>query len=180
MEHLPNAECAFEAESTSVQAARQFLAEMLTQWQREDVLWPALQAVSELATNCVLHARTDFRVEVRVLPDGAVRLAVADGADALPRQRHYGDDATTGRGVALVAGLARTWGVERRPAGKVVWCEIDDDAPSLRRFDDGAAEIDLDSFLGAEDAGARVPGDEPRVAVVTTTALRSFALGRAA
>lgn len=152
MSSLPVAEQAFSPDPASVVAARRFLADQLHRWDREGVLWSALQAVSELATNCVLHANTAFTVGVRMLPDGAVRLEVTDDAVATPRIRHYGIDATTGRGVGLVADLARTWGVERRPRGKVVWCEMSDE-PAAR----GAAydeHLHLDSFLTADDRAA--------------------------
>jgi len=168
-----------------VQAARRFLASQLELWRREEVLWSALQAVSELATNCVLHARTAFTVTARLLADGALRLEVADGADGVPRQRHYGDDATTGRGVALVAGLARTWGVDRRLEGKIVWCEIDDEPiGGAILSDDEPAALDLESFLGANDHADGRRGSQPSVAAaplaIALRRIASSAMRRAA
>ena len=154
MNSLPGAEHAFTPDPSSVVAARRFLADELHRWDREDILWTALQVLSELATNCVLHAHTAFLVAVRMLPDGALRLEVTDEVAAAPHLRHYGVDATTGRGIRVVAGLARNWGVEVRPAGKVVWCEMSNE-PKAR---DGVYDerIDLDAFLGADDRVAEV------------------------
>ncbi|MEO6713951.1 MAG: ATP-binding protein [Mycobacteriales bacterium] len=119
----------FPPETSSVRAARQFVGAHLEDLGQPDLLWSALQLVSELATNAVLHARSTFSVAVSVLADGAVRIEVGDTGDALPHQRHYGVDATTGRGVAVVAGLARDWGVVKlAEGGKIVWCEIGDRA----------------------------------------------------
>ena len=152
MDSPPVAARAFSADATSVLAARQFLTTQLRRWDCEEALWAAVLAVSELATNCVLHAHTEFSVGVQLLADGALRLEVADGVTALPRARHFGPDATTGRGVNLVAGLARSWGVEPRPDGKTVWCEIDNRSPmGGARDSDSAQEVDLDAFLSSED-----------------------------
>ena len=162
MSSLPGAEHAFAPDPASVVAARRFLADQLHRWDREDVLWTALQVVSELATNCVLHAHTAFLVTVCVLPDGALRLEVTDEAAAAPHLRHYGVDATTGRGIRLVAGLARSWGVEERPSGKVVWCEMSNE----RKARDGVYDehINLDAFLTADDWAAEAAEmSEPRV-----------------
>ncbi|MCU1678053.1 MAG: Response regulator receiver [Frankiales bacterium] len=147
MDPLRDACETFPAESSSVAAARRFVAAELARLQLDDVEWPVVQAVSELATNCVLHAHTGFSVGVRALADGAVRLEVADGATGRPRERAYGTDAATGRGVALVAGLARSWGVEPRTRGKVVWCEIATTPLGSGSHDDAYAEVDPDAFL---------------------------------
>jgi len=149
----------FDPAFGSVAAARRFLAAQLEKWNQQALLWAAQLVVSELATNSVLHARTAFTVAVRLLPEGALRLEVGDAVRRAPRQRHYELDATTGRGVALVADLARSWGVEQHADGKVVWCEL---APPLEAAGGlsagGSAEadadpglLDLDAFLGPDD-----------------------------
>jgi anti-sigma regulatory factor (Ser/Thr protein kinase) len=151
------AEQAFAPAASSVSAARRFVTDCLEQWDLEPVVWTSQLLLSELATNAVLHAGgSGFTVGVEVLPDGGVRLTIADDSPRPPRVRDYGTGATTGRGVALVAELARRWGVEPRAVGKAVWCEVVPEQPRLRlvQDDDGAddASLDLDSFLGPEDA----------------------------
>lgn len=126
----PNAEQSFPPETASVGAARRFVRRLLSEWGSGSAEWNAELAVSELATNCVLHAATAFTVTVTLLPEGAVRLEVADGARRVPKERHYAADTTTGRGVALVAQLTRRWGVDpQADGGKVVWCEIAGESP---------------------------------------------------
>ncbi len=78
---------------------------------------------SELVTNAVVHARTPITVTVRVT-DRRVHVAVEDADGSCPSP---GDDAgldTHGRGLTIVARLARDWGVEQRPGGKSVWFEL--------------------------------------------------------
>jgi anti-sigma regulatory factor (Ser/Thr protein kinase) len=121
----------------SVRDARRFLRETLASWDAEPLEWTASQALSELVTNAVLHAGTPVTVSLALLDDGRLRLEVGDGSPRVPHQRRYGQQATTGRGIALVAGLAETWGVEPRTGGKTVWCEL---LP-------GAVDPDLAAFL---------------------------------
>jgi anti-sigma regulatory factor (Ser/Thr protein kinase) len=79
--------------------------------------------VSELATNAVIHAGTPFSVSVRC--DGsAVRISVQDSNSAPPVMRDPAPTAPSGRGLRLVAALARGWGVERARDGKTVWAEL--------------------------------------------------------
>ncbi len=165
--HLPPpriAEQAFAPTASSVAAARRFVTDCLEQWDQQPVVWTVQLLLSELTTNAVLHAGGDgFTVGVELLPEGAVRLTVADDSPRPPRLRDYGTAATTGRGVALVDELARGWGVEPRSAGaregKIVWCEV---VPEPRRLhlvtDDDDAGDDaapaLDAFLGPDDSDA--------------------------
>ncbi|MBN0044965.1 ATP-binding protein [Streptomyces actuosus] len=85
--------------------------------------------VSELVTNAVVH--TGLPAVLRLsLPcvaaeSAPVRLEVADGSGRAPVPRCAGDDATGGRGLALVDGLADRWGWSAEGAGKRIWCELD-------------------------------------------------------
>ncbi|GAA5042967.1 anti-sigma regulatory factor (Ser/Thr protein kinase) [Thermocatellispora tengchongensis] len=78
--------------------------------------------VSELVTNAVLHGGGAVRMRLTAR-EGWVYAEVGDDGAGLPR-RGAGDlDATDGRGLLIVAGLAREWGVVRGPdlRGKTVW-----------------------------------------------------------
>lgn len=147
----------FTEGSASVAAARRFVARTLTAWGQHHATWDAQLIVSELATNAVLHAGTPFTVRM-ALSDAGVRLEVDDGVTRAPRERHYGPDATTGRGVGLVATVSSAWGVSMRPGGKSVWCELmapyDPDAGSC---EDTTVTPDLDAFLSAADWDADGP-----------------------
>ncbi|WP_461084540.1 ATP-binding protein [Streptomyces deserti] len=85
--------------------------------------------VSELVTNAVVH--TGCPAVLRLSLPGAtakestVRLEVADRSDRAPVPRCAEDDATGGRGLALVDGLADRWGWSAEGTGKRIWCELD-------------------------------------------------------
>lgn len=122
----------FEADFRSVGAARRAAAGALRAqglaWLLEDVS----TAVSELATNAVLHAHSAFTMSLSV-GQGRLRLSVTDGSPALPRLRRFEDpDATTGRGLRLVAAVTSSWGATPLgEVGKQTWCEF----PLARRPD---------------------------------------------
>lgn len=80
--------------------------------------------VSELASNAILHAVTDFEVMVHVTDDG-VRVEVTDSSRSVPTMRPYAPDAVSGRGMHIVATTADRWGCEPQADGKVVWFELD-------------------------------------------------------
>ena len=102
----------------------------LAGWGVEATGWVAAQVVSELATNCTLHARSDFTL--RVLLDGTcVRLEAEDGSPAPLLTRAYSATSTTGRGLGIVDVLAVDWGVTSRPDGKTVWVLLAVDAADL-------------------------------------------------
>ena len=129
--------------------ARRFAQQCLAGQVPGDVVDTVELCVSELATNCVLHASTDFLVRVEVLDDGA-RVSVTDGSLVLPRQVPYGLSAATGRGLDLVAKLSSGWGVDLTGDGKTVWCEV---------LSGGGVELDEDALLDAW--GDLLDDDEP-------------------
>ena len=140
----------FPAEATSVPTARRFVRATLvdlglsTAWDAAELL------VSELVTNAVLHARTEFSVEV--LRDGdLVRVSVHDRSPVVPRPRSYGTDSTTGRGMRLVATLAVAWGVDRHDGGKAVWFEVRAAGDVDRLVEPWAEDTDLDALLAGFD-----------------------------
>ena len=57
--------------------------------------------------------------------EATVRLEVDDASDRAPVPRWVDGDATGGRGLALVDGLADRWGWSREGTGKRIWCELD-------------------------------------------------------
>jgi anti-sigma regulatory factor (Ser/Thr protein kinase) len=117
----------FSAGAESVRAARQFVSETAEHWGLGAAAWPLVQVVSELASNAVLHAGTDFTVRIAREGD-ATRLEVVDHSPRRAQSRGYDLDATTGRGLRLVETLSREWGVSSAPDGKAVWAVIDADS----------------------------------------------------
>ena len=121
---MPRADRAWPATPQSVRGARVFVREQLEQWGAGEHVWVATTVISELVTNAVLHARTDFSVSVE-LAGPVLTMRVADASPAVPVRRRYDDASATGRGLALLEELTSGWGVEATGAGKVVWCTVD-------------------------------------------------------
>jgi hypothetical protein len=145
----------------SVTEARRQVAALVAGWRRPELADSATLLVTELASNAVLHARTEFRVVTTL--NHCVRLEVHDRNPTRPVVRRHGSLAGTGRGLQLVERLSDAWGVQL-DHGKVVWCRIcdpdqgDDVAPM---------EVDLDAWLELdEQAAERASADEDRVDVV--------------
>ena len=111
----------FPARSSSVRAARRYAVDAVGNVPHAVADAVAI-AVSELATNCVLHAETEFAVSVVRTP-GQVRIAVSDAGYGVPTVRSPAASDVSGRGLFLVGELADDWGVVSptdRP-GKSVW-----------------------------------------------------------
>ena len=109
----------------SVPEARRLVTSALISCQRLDLLDSAELIVSELATNAVLHSRTEFVVTVEEA-HGGVLLSVADACDAMPcladQSEAQSGGGTGGRGLFLVDLLSSQWGATVDQAGgKTVW-----------------------------------------------------------
>jgi PAS domain S-box-containing protein len=119
----------FPATAASVSRARRFLLQHVAASSGEGPDLLALM-LSELATNAVQHAATEFEVAITVgaTTDGAdgarwVRVAVSDEAPGYPAPEEPAADAPHGRGLRIVESLADAWGIEvqRGRPGKTVW-----------------------------------------------------------
>ena len=101
--------------------ARRFVAAALARAGAEpDQVWVATLLAHELVANAVVHARSDVVVDILVIED-RLRVEVSDDSTVAPHQRHPDEQATSGRGLQLVAGLADEWGIEAAEKGKSVW-----------------------------------------------------------
>jgi anti-sigma regulatory factor (Ser/Thr protein kinase) len=110
----------------SVPAARRFVRRTLAAWGLAPLADAASLVVSELATNAVLHARSEFTVRVAVDEAGGLRLEVADRSRRRLQPRSHSAAATTGRGLGIVGELAQAWGVADDEHGKSVWVVLRD------------------------------------------------------
>ncbi len=112
----------FAPDPSEVFAARHFVASVLEAWGLELEDLPLL--VSELATNAVLHARSDFEVTV-IKSRERVRVEVFDQNTRLPSFAAAPPDAYSGRGLVILRELATAWGVESHSdVGKTIWFEV--------------------------------------------------------
>jgi anti-sigma regulatory factor (Ser/Thr protein kinase) len=94
----------------------------------DDVLENASLLTSELVTNSVQHASSEW-IEVAItLTADRLRVAVSDQDTEPIRPRRSDEDG--GWGLTLVAELATRWGSERNRDGKTIWIEFDLDDPA--------------------------------------------------
>ncbi|MFI7336804.1 SpoIIE family protein phosphatase [Streptomyces sp. NPDC050085] len=110
-------------EPSQVPHARALVRQQLEQWGLLAVAYAAEVMVSELVTNAVRHAGGD-RVRLRLVRSGTLLCEVEDAEHALPALRGAGADDEFGRGLRVVAHLAREWGTSRTATGKTVWFEL--------------------------------------------------------
>jgi anti-sigma regulatory factor (Ser/Thr protein kinase) len=113
----------FPKSTASPGAARRFVSDWLTARGHTDVIDTAQLAVSELATNALVHAQSDFTVSLVRVGD-IVRISVGDRSADAPVRQIVDDRARCGRGLAIVAALVRAFGHEFSDDGKFVWADL--------------------------------------------------------
>ena len=142
----------------SVSHTRRFLRETLDLWGLQTLGDPAAVVLSELATNAVVHAGTDFTVRLSTSGKQKLRLSVTDGSTHMPRRardRH----ATTGRGLQLIDGLSTEWGAMLHGLeGKTVWALL---SPGRVLDNDIPHAVDSPDVPAARSRQARRPTFEP-------------------
>jgi len=117
----------FPGQPARLAEARVFVAAALAGCPARETL---LTCVSELAANAIAHTASGaggvFAVEVSRPADGRALVAVTDaGGPGEPLVREPDELAEGGRGLALVAALASSWGHHAVPGGgRTVWAEV--------------------------------------------------------
>jgi anti-anti-sigma regulatory factor len=104
--------------------ARDLAEQACARWNLPTLAAPAAMIAGELVTNAIVHARTmaDLRLS---LGRRHLVIAVRDGSADLPRVCDGPAAApSTGRGLRLVEGFARRWGILPAQGGKVVWAGV--------------------------------------------------------
>lgn len=164
---------ALRPEPQSAPLARAVVRDLLTGSSAESMLDAVELCVSELVTNAVLHASTPLRLEVE-LASHIVRLRVHDRSPNVPVLARHTSTASTGRGLAMVAAVADSWGVEEdgQDGGKTVWCEL---------TENGVAEphTDIDAVVAAwelstADDEAPGPAPSPKTGPVAEVLLANY------
>lgn len=112
----------FSRRPASVSAARRYIRDALGDLPSEQ-LDAAELIVSELSTNSVKHARSDFEIAIE---RGAceVRVEVRDRGPGRPRLLSPSPTAASGRGLKIVEAMSSSWGVVPSADGKIVWFKL--------------------------------------------------------
>lgn len=116
----------FQPSEASIRAARDFVHEALGRSDHDDD--DALLVISELATNVVRHARTEYTINIQKEEDG-VELSVSDGSSILPAVKDL-SERNEGYGLLVVDRISEDWGVEPTAKGKRVWVRLNSSEPA--------------------------------------------------
>lgn len=116
----------FPGLAEEVAHARHFVASLLAEREPVD---DAVLVVSELATNAVRHslsgAAGGWFLVVVGFGDDLVRIEVVDqGGERVPHLCDVTSQEEGGRGLVLIAGCAKDWGVKNWPDGRSVWADL--------------------------------------------------------
>lgn len=138
-------------EATLPGADRAFRAELLHWTARRlpgctsGAIREAAIVIGELLTNAYRHGEPPFRVSISARQRGhLLRIAVDDGATA-PHAPW-----APGKGLLVVRGLCRRWGVRANPTGKTVWADLPLLVPALSADEDGGDGQRRDDSHGDE------------------------------
>ncbi|MFD8060220.1 ATP-binding protein [Streptomyces cyaneofuscatus] len=117
----------FEAAPAQLSGLRQVVRSQLDLWDASAIAEEAELVVTELGTNVIKHVGRDAAASlVLELREGRVRLEVHDRSRVLPAPlaEVCVESDECGRGLHLIAAMARDWGSVRTATGKVIWCEL--------------------------------------------------------
>jgi anti-sigma regulatory factor (Ser/Thr protein kinase) len=109
----------FHCQPESLAGARHFVRDLLSDQPRE-IVEAAELMTSELATNSVRHAHSDFELAIHLSHD-EIRVEVSDHGQGQPVPRTPTPLDQSGRGLQIVQALAEDWGVIPSSNGKIVW-----------------------------------------------------------
>nr|WP_307788147.1 SpoIIE family protein phosphatase [Streptomyces actinomycinicus] len=93
----------------------------LADWGLDEAAFAAELILSELVTNAIRHGSGP--VHVRLIHDRTLICEVSDASNTAPHLRRAASTDEGGRGLFLVAQLARSWGTRYLSRGKVIWAE---------------------------------------------------------
>lgn len=112
----------FRRQPESVPAARRFVRDVLRD-QPRDVREAVELMATELATNCVQHAKTSFELTINHGQE-QIRIEVSDTGPGHPVPRSPTPKERRGRGLRLVEAMSDSWGVDPSSRGKTVWFTV--------------------------------------------------------
>ncbi|UQX00003.1 SpoIIE family protein phosphatase [Streptomyces sp. RerS4] len=113
------------ADPARVAEVRAAATRRLADWDLDELAFAVELLLSELVTNAVRYGTEP--IQVRLIHDRthdhALICEVSDGSSTAPHLRRAATTDEGGRGLFLVAQLARAWGTRYTPRGKVIWAE---------------------------------------------------------
>lgn len=122
---MDDARWQLEPLARSVPDARRQVRSTIAAWGLDAIVDTVVLLTSEVVTNAVLHARTDFTLRITRHGEDGVRVSVTDSSPVPPAMRARSDTATTGRGLRLLDELASEWRTEdANGGGKTVWFTV--------------------------------------------------------
>ncbi|MFD1829380.1 SpoIIE family protein phosphatase [Streptomyces desertarenae] len=111
----------FTADPTVVGQARELVTAQLARWGLEEMAFTTELIVSELVTNAIRYAGPP--IGLRLIRDKTLICEVSDPSQTQPHLRRARLTDEGGRGLFLIAQLARRWGSRYTPSGKTIWTE---------------------------------------------------------
>ncbi|MFG2894589.1 SpoIIE family protein phosphatase [Streptomyces sp. NPDC048248] len=109
------------SEPSVVARARRLATDQLTAWGLDDAAFVTGLVVSELVTNAIRYGQ--HPVQLRLIHGSTLIIEVSDASSTAPHLRRARVYDEGGRGLLLVAQLARRWGTRQTPTGKTIWAE---------------------------------------------------------
>ncbi|MEV0988500.1 SpoIIE family protein phosphatase [Streptomyces sp. NPDC049949] len=114
------------ADPSLVAGVRAAATRQLADWGLDELAFAAELMLSELVTNAVRYGTEP--IQVRLVHERSLICEVSDGSNTAPHLRRAASTEEGGRGLFLVAQLARAWGTRYTTQGKVIWAECALDA----------------------------------------------------
>ncbi|WP_345128142.1 ATP-binding SpoIIE family protein phosphatase [Streptomyces chiangmaiensis] len=105
-----------------VARARDLASLRLGGWDLEELAFTTGLIVSELVTNAIRHGGGP--VQLRLIRQDTLICEVSDGSNTAPHLRRAQAFDEDGRGLFIVAQLAKRWGTKQGPDGKTIWAEL--------------------------------------------------------
>jgi hypothetical protein len=105
-----------------VARARDLASLRLGGWDLEELAFTTGLIVSELVTNAIRHGGGP--VQLRLIRQDTLICEVSDGSNTAPHLRRAQAFDEDGRGLFIVAQLAKRWGTKQGSHGKTIWAEL--------------------------------------------------------
>jgi PAS domain-containing protein/anti-sigma regulatory factor (Ser/Thr protein kinase) len=111
----------FPEDPAVVATARSVSLRQLAAWDLDALDFTTELIVSELVTNAIRYGTGP--IGLRLIRDRALICEVSDGSSTSPHLRYAFETDEGGRGLFLIAQLARRWGTHYSAQGKTIWAE---------------------------------------------------------